>query len=42
MRRLLLWSVLIPASLSGQAGKIAFEQFALPNGLHVIYSEDHS
>ena len=42
MRRLLLWVVLIPASVSGQAGKIAFEQFALPNGLHVIYSEDRS
>jgi predicted Zn-dependent peptidase len=42
MRRLLLVIALIPASLSGQAGKIAFEQFTLPNGLHVVYSEDHS
>ncbi|HWC72656.1 MAG TPA: pitrilysin family protein [Gemmatimonadales bacterium] len=42
MRRLWLLAVLIPTSLTGQAGKIAFEQFTLPNGLHVIYSEDHS
>ena len=42
MRRLLLLIALIPASVSGQAGKIAFEQFTLPNGLHVVYSEDHS
>ncbi len=32
----------IPGVLSAQAGRIAFEQFALPNGLRVIYSEDHS
>src|SRR5712691_946268 len=25
-----------------QAGRIQFEQFTLPNGLRVIYSEDHS
>jgi predicted Zn-dependent peptidase len=31
-----------PGVLSAQAGRIAFEQFALPNGLRVIYSEDHS
>jgi len=42
MRRLLLLIALIPASVSGQAGTIAFEQFTLPNGLHVVYSEDHS
>ena len=42
MRRLLLLIALIPASVSGQAGKIAFEQFTLPNGLHVVYSEDRS
>ena len=42
MRRLLLVFMLIPAALSGQAGKIAFEQFRLPNGLHVVYSEDRS
>ena len=28
--------------LSGQAGRIAYEAFTLPNGLRVIYSEDHS
>jgi zinc protease len=42
MRRLLLLLALMPGSLPGQAGKIAFEQFTLPNGLHVVYSEDHS
>jgi predicted Zn-dependent peptidase len=46
MRKLfaLLW--LLPATVPAQAprtaGRIAFEQFTLPNGLHVIYSEDHS
>jgi predicted Zn-dependent peptidase len=36
--------LLLPATLAAQtqAGRIAFEQFALPNGLRVIYSEDHS
>ena len=28
--------------LFGQAGRIAYETFTLPNGLRVIYSEDHS
>jgi len=42
MRRLWLLLGLIPASLPAQAGKIAYEQFTLPNGLHVVYSEDHS
>src|SRR5438094_5814727 len=28
--------------LAAQAGRIAYEAFTLPNGLHVIYSEDHS
>jgi len=32
---------LAPALL-GQAGQIAYEAFTLPNGLRVIYSEDHS
>src|SRR5207253_11288776 len=47
MSRLLLF-VLLPATWPAQvpaaatAGRIAFEQFALPNGLRVIYSEDHS
>src|SRR6266550_3351153 len=48
MRRLFALFVLLPATLPAQvpaaetAGRIAFEQFALPNGLRVIYSEDHS
>ena len=42
MRKLLALLLLIPGSLSGQAGRIALEQFTLPNGLRVIYSEDHS
>ena len=32
----------IPGVLAAQAGRIAFEQFTLPNGLRVIYSQDHS
>src|SRR2546429_6033087 len=36
---LLLW--LAPA-LAAQAGRISYEAFTLPNGLHVLYSEDHS
>ncbi|PYO93364.1 MAG: peptidase M16 [Gemmatimonadetes bacterium] len=43
MRRLLALLSLLPATLAAQqAGHIAFEQFTLPNGLRVIYSEDHS
>jgi zinc protease len=42
MRTLWVLLVLIPGSVAGQAGRIAFEQFTLPNGLQVIYSEDHS
>jgi zinc protease len=42
MRPIWLVATLIPGMLSAQAGRIAFEQFSLPNGLHVIYSEDHS
>jgi len=42
MRRLFVLPLLIPGVLSAQAGRIAFEQFTLPNGLRVIYSEDHS
>src|SRR2546427_1795913 len=30
------------AGLSGQAGRISYESFALPNGLRVVYAEDHS
>ena len=43
MRNLFVLLLLtIPGVLSAQAGRIAFEQFTLPNGLRVIYSEDHS
>jgi predicted Zn-dependent peptidase len=31
-----------PGMLPGQAGHISYEAFSLPNGLRVIYSEDHS
>lgn len=31
-----------PAALRGQAGQISYEAFTLPNGLRVLYSEDHS
>jgi zinc protease len=30
------------SALHGQAGQITYEAFTLPNGLRVIYSEDHS
>ena len=42
MGRLWMLLMLIPAALSAQAGKIAFQQFTLPNGLRVVYSEDRS
>ena len=44
MRKLFALVLLLPATLPAQtpAGRIAFEQFTLPNGLRVIYSEDHS
>src|SRR5438132_6244949 len=42
MKSLWLLATVIPGVLSAQSGRIAFEQFTLPNGLHVIYSEDHS
>jgi len=32
----------VAAQQAAPAGRIAYEQFALPNGLRVIYSEDHS
>src|SRR5437867_11721762 len=38
---LLLGAALAPA-LPGQAGQIPYEAFTLPNGLRVLYSEDHS
>src|SRR6266498_3836564 len=40
--RLLLLLAVVPTAVAAQAGRIAFEQFTLPNGLQVIYSEDHS
>ena len=43
MRTLWVWpALLVPGLLSAQAGRITYEQFTLPNGLRVIYSEDHS
>jgi len=33
---------LAPAHLATQAGRVDYESFALPNGLRVVYSEDHS
>ena len=44
MRKLFALVLLLPTTLRAQtpAGRIAFEQFTLPNGLRVIYSEDHS
>src|SRR2546428_373032 len=30
------------AGLAAQAGRISYESFALPNGLRVVYAEDHS
>jgi predicted Zn-dependent peptidase len=33
---------LAPGPLAAQAGRIAYETFTLPNGLRVIYAEDHS
>src|SRR5438309_2219549 len=31
-----------PVMLAGQAGRISYESFAMPSGLRVVYSEDHS
>jgi len=45
MRKLFALLVVLPGTLAGQAGmsgRIAFEQFTLPNGLRVIFSPDHS
>jgi zinc protease len=46
MRKLFALALLLPATLRAQAtpaaGRVVFEQFTLPNGLRVIYSEDHS
>jgi len=41
MRKLLLLT-LLPTAVAAQEGRITYEQFTLPNGLHVIYSEDRS
>jgi len=40
--RMLLLLALLPTAVVAQAGQISYEQFTLPNGLHVIYSEDRS
>jgi len=44
--RSIIGAVLLGASLApalpGQGGQISYEAFTLPNGLRVIYSEDHS
>src|SRR3989441_10804235 len=38
-----LCAALVPLPVAAQqAGQIRYESFALPNGLRVIYSEDHS
>src|SRR6266481_3024918 len=44
MRKLFALVLLLLATLRAQTpgGRIAFEEFTLPNGLRVIYSEDHS
>jgi zinc protease len=42
LMRILLLLAILPTAAAAQAGRIAFEQFVLPNGLQVIYSEDHS
>src|SRR5947207_2150924 len=45
MRKLFALLVALPGTLAGQAGmsgRIAFEQFTLPNGLRVIFSPGHS
>jgi zinc protease len=42
MKRLWLVAALVPGLLSAQTGRVSFEQFTLPNGLRVIYSEDRS
>src|SRR5207247_1224638 len=39
---LLLLGAAFARGLLGQAGQISYEAFTLPNGLRVIYSEDHS
>src|SRR2546422_11329480 len=39
---LLLLGAAFARALLGQAGQISYEAFTLPNGLRVIYSEDHS
>src|SRR3989442_1174761 len=31
-----------PVMLAAQAGRISYESFAMPNGLRVVYSDDHS
>jgi predicted Zn-dependent peptidase len=42
MRKLFVLFLTVPTVVAAQGGRVAFEQFTLPNGLHVVYSEDHS
>ena len=42
IRSLIFLCAALPLALSAQAGQIRYETFTLPNGLRVIYSEDHS
>src|SRR5205807_4553852 len=37
-----IWGGWPAPALAAQAGRISYEAFMLPNGLHVLYSEDHS
>ena len=42
MRTLIVTLSILPSLLVAQSGRVPFEQFTLPNGLRVIYSEDRS
>ena len=42
MRTLIVTLSVLPSLLVAQSGRVPFEQFTLPNGLRVIYSEDRS
>jgi zinc protease len=38
----LLATLAFPSAVAGQSGRIAYESFTLPNGLRIVYSEDHA
>lgn len=42
MKKLMLLLSCILVAIGSQAGKIKFEEYQLPNGLHVILHEDHT